>query len=412
MWSLVHEKQDEFIDQGNNVPAEEPTDWVSSLAYSWKANGKLWICPVPKDLNTAIKCDDYKTPTVEGITHELPGSTCFTKLDGTSSYLGIVLNYESSLFMIFKTPWGRFRFDHLPWSLACAQDIFQWMMDQILTHCDGVSSIADDVVVHGKDDKEHDKCLHKFMKVAHEHGLVFNKDKCAVKQTCVVFFRCVYDTTGAHPDHEKVSAVQKMPAPKAATQLQKILGLVIYLSPFIPSLSSFTAPPTWAAEERNRVHLEQLLSGSIWQVKSMVCKDTTLWYFDIHKPVTVEVDAFQKGLSATLLEEGCPVAFAAKALAPVEQHYAQHKMWTACLWSSENNNSTPMSLAMPSLLRVTTSRLNRSISGTCQTHQSIYRECCYNSKSMMSPSSIDLSKRYWFQMLCLAMHPSKHQRYL
>ena len=38
---LVHEKLDEFIDQGIIVPVEEPTDWVSLLAYSWKANAKL-----------------------------------------------------------------------------------------------------------------------------------------------------------------------------------------------------------------------------------------------------------------------------------------------------------------------------------------------------------------------------------
>ena len=38
-----------------------------------------------------------------------------------------------------------------------------------------------------KDDREHDKHLHKFMRVTCEHGLVFNKDKCAVKQTSVVF---------------------------------------------------------------------------------------------------------------------------------------------------------------------------------------------------------------------------------
>ena len=76
--------------------------------------------------------------------------------------------------MTFNTPWGRFRFVCLPWGLACAQDIFQQMMDQILIYCDGVIGIKDDVVVHGKDDKEHEKCLYKFMSVAHEHGLVFN----------------------------------------------------------------------------------------------------------------------------------------------------------------------------------------------------------------------------------------------
>ena len=94
-------------------------------------------------------------------------------------------------------------------------------MDQILTCCDGVIGIADDVVVHGKDDKEHDKHLHKFLRVTHEHGIVFNNDKCAVKQTSMVSFGCVYDANGAHPDPEKVSAVHKMLAPMTATQLQK-----------------------------------------------------------------------------------------------------------------------------------------------------------------------------------------------
>ena len=56
-----------------------------------------------------------------------------------------------------------------------------------------------------------------------------------------------------------------MPAPETATQLQKFLRLVTYLPPFIPSLSSFTAPLCGLLIERNIIHLEQLLSGSIWQ---------------------------------------------------------------------------------------------------------------------------------------------------
>ena len=173
---------------------------------------------------------------MEEITHELAGSTCFTKLDGMSFYLCIVLNYESSVLMTFNTPWGRFRFVCLLWGITCAQDIFQRMREQILACCSGVIGITDDVVAHGKDDKEHDKHLHKFMRVTHEHGLVFNKDKCAVRQTSIVFFGCVYDANVAHPDPEKVSAVYKMLIPLTATQLQKFLGFVTYLSPFIPSV--------------------------------------------------------------------------------------------------------------------------------------------------------------------------------
>ena len=147
MHPLVCKKLDEFLEQEIIVPVRQPTEWVSSLAYSWKANGKLQVCLGPKDLNAAIHHDHYCTPALDEITHELGGSTCFTKLDGTSSYLCVILNYESSHLMMFNTPWGCYRFVHLPWGLACAQGIFQWMMDQILECCKGVIGIADNVII-------------------------------------------------------------------------------------------------------------------------------------------------------------------------------------------------------------------------------------------------------------------------
>ena len=120
MWPLVCEKLDEFMEQGIIIPVEEPMDWVSSLAYSWKANGKLRVCLGPRDVNKAIKRDHYKILTIEEITHQLAGSKKFTKVDGTSSYLCIVVDYESSLLTTFNMSWGRCRFVHLPWGLTCA----------------------------------------------------------------------------------------------------------------------------------------------------------------------------------------------------------------------------------------------------------------------------------------------------
>ena len=62
----------------------------------------------------------------------------------------------------------------------------------------------------------------KFMRVIHVNmGFSSTRIHVTVKKTSVVFFGCVYDVNGAHPDPEKVSAVHKMPAPETATQLQK-----------------------------------------------------------------------------------------------------------------------------------------------------------------------------------------------
>ena len=93
MHPLLYEKLDEFFKQEIIVPFTEPTDWVSSLTYSWKANGKLLVSFDPKNVNTAIHCDHYCTPTLDKFIHELSSSACFTKLDGTSSYLCVVLDY-------------------------------------------------------------------------------------------------------------------------------------------------------------------------------------------------------------------------------------------------------------------------------------------------------------------------------
>ena len=318
MRPLVCEKLDEFLEQGIIVPVEEPTDWVSSLAYSWKANGKLRVCLDPRDVNKAIKRDHYKIPTIEEITHQLAGSKKFTKVDGTSSYLCIVLDYESSLLTTFNTPWGRYRFVRLPWGLTCAQDIFQWMMEQILECCEGAIGIADDVIIHGKDDEDHDRNLHRFMRIAREHGLVFNGDKCEVKKDSVTFFGTVYDADGAHPDPKKVDAVHQMPSPETPSRLQQFLGMVTYLSPFIPSLSTHTAPLRELLKKDSEFIWNTSYQEAFDRIKELVCKDTTLRYSDIRKPVTIQVDTSGKGLGAALLQEGHPVAFASKALTPTE----------------------------------------------------------------------------------------------
>ena len=91
---LVDKKLDKLLEQEVIVPVTEPTNWVSSLVYSWKADGDLRTCLNPTHLNKAFRMDHYRTLTLEDITYKLAGSTKFTKVDGSSSYHCIVLAYE------------------------------------------------------------------------------------------------------------------------------------------------------------------------------------------------------------------------------------------------------------------------------------------------------------------------------
>ena len=70
-----------------------------------------------------------------------------------------------------------------------SQDVFQQRMDIILEQCPGTIGIADDVVVYGQNESEHDANLHCLMQVAVKEGLVFNSKKCEIRSEKNQVFR-------------------------------------------------------------------------------------------------------------------------------------------------------------------------------------------------------------------------------
>jgi len=201
-----------MVSLGVIQPVAEPTDWVLSVAYSQKFNGRWSICLDPKDRNRAVKRSHRQTPTLEAITHKFKGSTVFSKLDARHGYCSIELDEESSYLTTFNSPFGRFRFTRLAFGLCVNQDVFQQKMDFILKKFPGAVGIADDIAVHGPTEKERDENLHNLILVARQHGLVL--DKCHIKETKITFFGLFIDAEGVHPDPEKVKAIRAMREPQ------------------------------------------------------------------------------------------------------------------------------------------------------------------------------------------------------
>ena len=159
------------------------------------------------------------------------------------------------------------------------------------------------------------------MRVAHKYDLVFNPQKTHVKAQAVNFFGCLYDANGVHPDPGKVDAVHALPAPTNVTELQEFLGLVTYLSPFIPGVSTLTAPLRELLKKDTDFSWNRTYDIAFEWVKEAVISDTTLRYFDPSLPMTIQVDSSQVGLGTALLQNGKPVAFASKALTKTECQY-------------------------------------------------------------------------------------------
>ena len=194
-------------------------------------------------------------------------------------------------------------------------------MDQITDRLPGIIAIHDDICVYGKDMAEHNHNLLQLMKTAQGQGLVFNSNKCAICQSSISFYGAVFTVWGMRPDPAKVQALQNLPAPQNPKQLQSFLGLVNYLQPFRPSLASKT---TFLREQVTNWDWNPSTDQTFSHLKSWICNmllKTTLAYYDCTKPLVLQTDASEYGLSTALIQNNRLIAFASKTCIDVETRY-------------------------------------------------------------------------------------------
>ena len=300
----------------------EPTAWVNSLVYRRKPNGKLRICLDPKDLNKAISREHHVIPTLEEILPKLSGAKYFSIVDAKCGYWNVELDQASSYLTTFNSPFGRYRFLRMPFGLKMSQDVFQAKIDQTFEGCEGTIGIADDIVIFGKSEQEHDNHLHGMLTRCRNTGLKLNPDKCKIKQKKIKFYGVICGEDGVQPDPSKVSALKQMAPPTNKQELQAFLGLATYMGPFISDLSTLTAPLRELVKENSLFDWNSAHQQAFDAIKNAINAEAALAYYDPTKEVTLQVDASSTGLGAALLQDKKPIAFASKALTDTESRYA------------------------------------------------------------------------------------------
>ena len=90
---------------------------------------------------------------------------------------------NQALLTTFNTPVGRYRWLRLPFGIKCAPEVFQRIMDEMLSDIEGARAVMDDILIAGTDVKTHDAILDKVVRRATEWNLKLNFDKVSDPQT-------------------------------------------------------------------------------------------------------------------------------------------------------------------------------------------------------------------------------------
>ena len=182
-----------LVELGILEEVKEHTDWVNSYVIVEKDSQnhtmkrKLRNCLDPRDLNEALEREPYHTHSVDEITAKLQGITVFTIVDFKKGYWLVVLHPESRKLTCMVLPIGRFQWTRLPMGTVVAQDIFQSKLDSIFIGMKGITGIADDMVIAGRDEMEHDRNFLAFMEKCISKSLTLNLEKIQFKQSQVSF---------------------------------------------------------------------------------------------------------------------------------------------------------------------------------------------------------------------------------
>lgn len=116
------------------------------------------------------------------------------------------------------------------------------MVEDHFGDIDGVLAAHDDITIAGKNIEEHDIILRQVLNRARESNIKFNRSKIQLGVKEVTYLRGIVSADGFKPDESNVKAITNMRRPENKQDLQRLLGMVNYLSSFIPNVSEITAP--------------------------------------------------------------------------------------------------------------------------------------------------------------------------
>ena len=149
-----------------------------------------------------------------------------------------------------------------------------------------------------------------------------NKDKCKFKTEELIYLGHKITSKGIEPDDAKVKSIMEIPTPQDKKDVQRLLGPINYVGKFVPSLAEITAPLREVIRKNKEWTSEEKQANAFQWIKDVIVSKKYLAFYDVSKPVAIQVDACKSGIGAVLIQDDVPVAYASKSLTPTQERYA------------------------------------------------------------------------------------------
>ncbi|UYV67223.1 K02A2.6-like, partial [Cordylochernes scorpioides] len=225
--SLGNEVQSELekmVKQGIITKIYHETEWSHPMVVVKKKSGQIRICLDPRKLNQALVRRHFQTPAPSELLHQIPKADYYTVLDVKSAYWHVPVANECRDLLVMATPFGKFRYNRLPFGLNISAQIFVEMMTNIFKNSFRNVTYVDDLLIYADSIEEHNEKLKGILEIARRNNIKFDLTKAQICKKEVSFLGHMISKNGIDPEPNKVDKVINLKKPEDKKSLQRVMG--------------------------------------------------------------------------------------------------------------------------------------------------------------------------------------------
>ncbi|GKC12554.1 putative reverse transcriptase domain-containing protein [Tanacetum coccineum] len=279
----------ELSNKGFIRPSSSP--WGAPVLFVKKKDGSFRMCIDYHELNKLTMKNRYPLPRIDDLFDMLQGSSVYSKIDLSSGYHQLRVRYEDIPKTAFRTRYGHYEFQVMPFRLTNAPAVFMDLMNQ------------------------------------------------------VQFLGHVIDSEGIHVNPAKIESIKDWESPKTPTEICQFLGLVGYYRRFIEGFSKIAKPITKLTQKSVKFNWGEKEETAFQTLKQKLCSAPILALPKGIENFIVYWDASHKGLSAVLMQKEKVIAYTSRQLKSIK-NYTTHdlelgavvsalKMWIHYLYNTK-----------------------------------------------------------------------------
>ncbi|GKF30808.1 putative reverse transcriptase domain-containing protein, partial [Tanacetum coccineum] len=208
------------------------------------------MCIDYRELNKLTVKNRYPLPRIDDLFNQLQGSSVYSKIDLRSGYHQLRFCDEDIPKTAFRTRYGHYEFQVIPFGLTNAQAVFMDLMNRVCKQFldKFVIVFIDDILIYSRNKVEHEGRLKQILELLKKEEL-----------------------EGIHVDLAKIESIRDWASPKTLTKIHQFLGLTGYYRRFIKGFSKIAKPMTKLTQKSVKFDWGEKEEAAFQTLKEKLC---------------------------------------------------------------------------------------------------------------------------------------------